>query len=522
MKKILKGIGVLLLHAAVLLVVLLNKYCIDMNETAVMIGAAVWLVLLQLWYRKRTKDRNGKMTALKRVALIVTDVMIYALLFLFVLINPYWNGSSGRLDCFAKQCDGERMISRKEALEDFEYAMKYLVRLHPLTMDGLPAEAEEKAQQVRKELSERESIPTYELSRELESVFALFDDGHTHLDEDWAEMHYMKYNYEMKKAGYTIVGINGERFEDFLKNHPGLVSYETESYGIRLLKTRISTLEGLRYLGIDTSGEMTYNYISEDGAPFDLAVTAADYLILDEVYDYVEAKLGEDLRTADESDDEKGFVYYEIDEENSLAVLTLNECDYNSVYRNTLAEMFQEVAEKGICNVAVDLRSNSGGSSLVADEFINYLDTETYKDWACEWRMHYFLVPYEQSVCTNRQKENVFDGNVYVLTSVFSYSAAMDFAMLIQDNGLGTIVGEPCGNLPSGYGEIVRYRLPNSGIYMQISTKAWHRVDTSKEGLPILPDIECPAGEALEKVMECCNTQPDVSVTAQVQRGEGR
>ena len=147
----------------------------------------------------------------------------------------------------------------------------------------------------------------------------------------------MKYNYEMRQAGYTLVGINGERFEDFLKNHPGLVSYETESYGIRLLKSRISTLEGLRYLGVDTDGEITFDYVSEDGKQAERVVTAKDFLTLEEVYDYVEAATGENIRPTDEKRD---FVYYEIDDENSLAVLTLDECNYNAFYRKTVAEMF--------------------------------------------------------------------------------------------------------------------------------------------------------------------------------------
>lgn len=36
---------------------------------------------------------------------------------------------------------------------------------------------------------------------------------------------------------------------------------------------------------------------------------------------------------------------------------------------------------------------------------------------------------------------------VYVLTDVYTYSSGMDFAMLVADNHLGTLIGEPCGNL---------------------------------------------------------------------------
>ena len=112
------------------------------------------------------------------------------------------------------------------------------------------------------------------------------------------------------------------------------------------------------------------------------------------------------------------------------------------------------------------------------------------------------MIPFKQEMIKNKHKSDIFDGNVYILTSVASYSAAMDFAMLIKDNGLGTIIGEPCGNLPASYGEVVCYRLPHSGLYMQLSEKSWHRVDTSKEDEPIMPDISCPADEAMDVLKE--------------------
>ena len=489
MKKFLKVIGFILLHAAILLLIPLNKYVCDLNEVLTIAVAAIWLITLQILFWKKTRKKTG---------IILLDVFVWAYLIFLVMINPYWNCSYNRLDAFSKECDGEKMLNGREALEDFDYAMKYLKRLHPLAYRDLPADVEAKAEQVRRGLESRDSILTYELGREIQSVFALLNDGHTGCSESYENPRYMKYIYRMKTEGYIPVGINGERYEDFLKNHPGLVCYETESYGIRRLKNRTNTLEGLRYLGIDINGEITYNYETEDGENVDRTVTADDFLPLEDYYDYIEEDMGVNVREEDEED----FVYYDIDESLSLAILTLNSCEFNNTYKQTLAAMFKEIREKGIRNVAVDLRYNGGGSSRVADEFISYLDVDEYKGWAFEWRMNFFKISFAQETMQNPKKADSFDGDVYIITSVNTFSSAMDFAMLIQDNGIGTIVGEPCGNLPGSYGEVVGYNLPNSGIYFQVSTKDWHRVDITKDEDPIIPDIECRPDEALEVLKE--------------------
>lgn len=89
-----------------------------------------------------------------------------------------------------------------------------------------------------------------------------------------------------------------------------------------------------------------------------------------------------------------------------------------------------------------------------------------------------------------------------MLTDTWTYSAAMDFAMLIQDNGLGTIVGSPSGNLPDSYGDCLFFQLPNSGMPLTVSYKRWYRIDKSKAGEPIMPDIVVEPEKALEKVYE--------------------
>ncbi len=89
-----------------------------------------------------------------------------------------------------------------------------------------------------------------------------------------------------------------------------------------------------------------------------------------------------------------------------------------------------------------------------------------------------------------------------MLTSVHTFSSAMMFAMYIKDNNLGLVVGEASGNNPSSYGDVVQFRLPESRLYMQVSWKKWYRIDESKDGQLIEPDLPVKADDALSYVTE--------------------
>ncbi|HBU12463.1 MAG TPA: hypothetical protein DEB31_06970 [Clostridiales bacterium] len=206
------------------------------------------------------------------------------------------------------------------------------------------------------------------------------------------------------------------------------------------------------------------------------------------------AAAGESGGTAPQS-----FVYYEIDADKNLAVLTLHNCWFNEEYRDCLQAMFTEVKEAGIDNVAVDLRNNGGGSSLVATEFIKYLDTETYKTGTYEWRFGMFMLPSGDGIVRNEKNNDLlFTGSVYVLTSPETFSSAMLFAQYIKDNHLGIIVGEASGQTASHYGEVASFTLPNSKLVFGVSTKYMWRADKESEDAFVSPDIPCDAESALD------------------------
>ena len=69
--------------------------------------------------------------------------------------------------------------------------------------------------------------------------------------------------------------------------------------------------------------------------------------------------------------------------------------------------------------------------------------------------------------------------------------------MLIQDNNLGKVIGEPSSNKPESYGDCLYFQLPNSKLKIAISFKKWYRIDQTKKDLLIEPDIPCPPQESV-------------------------
>ena len=63
-------------------------------------------------------------------------------------------------------------------------------------------------------------------------------------------------------------------------------------------------------------------------------------------------------------------------------------------------------------------------------------------------------------------------------------------------------MGEIPGNMPSSYGDILRFQTPNAHLVFAVSHKYFVRPDESMSDLPLIPDVQVPAEKALDKVIE--------------------
>ena len=443
--------------------------------TGLMIGAAVLFFL---------KSGGG---ILSKILVTVYTVLFAVVTIQGVYCNPYWNTYMNTemeyVDILGQT------LSYREAEKDIDYLMHYLKKDHPMFIDGVPDDVQQACEKAVQELKDEETITGIMLYRKVQNIVSVLGDAHTSGGVTQKMRHYLKDMHQKEKDGYQITAVNGIGLKELFREKEDLYCYETESRALSRMATDLITLEGLEFLDIDPD-QVRYTFRNDTGEEKEAVYGTADFIPYEEY---------EAADVSDQDADEKPFVSYRIDVPGSLAILTLNECKNSEEYRTCLQEMFTEVKAENIRNVAVDLRENGGGNSMVANEFIRYLDVDTYKTGTHSWRRGPFTVGGGDGVCQNNiHSDLVFDGEVFVLTSADTFSSAMLFSEFIKDNHLGRIIGQPPGNAPSGYGEIAIFQLPNSKLYVQISTKKFMRADEKTEDKLVTPDILCDADKALE------------------------
>lgn len=176
---------------------------------------------------------------------------------------------------------------------------------------------------------------------------------------------------------------------------------------------------------------------------------------------------------------------------------------------------FTVMAQQKIPAVAIDIRQNSGGDSMLADVLLSYLTkkeyslmgrrywkvSREYKDYLIqngETGNEYLNQPdgtiWQRGDCTPRENDFVsdklFTGKVFFITGSFTYSSANMLADAVKQYRLGTIVGDTTGENVNDFGEVYSFTLPKSGIRMNMSTSYdIGAACNEKTNAPVLPDI---------------------------------
>ena len=430
---------------------------------------------------------------LKSIIIILGILLVLVggiFIYYFTCMDPH----RGTISAFGTSKSLDEVFTREKALNDLQFVYRCVTERHPAWLDGNQSvvTAFEQQYELEKEfLTSKEKYTTLEVWQACARLTSIMGDGHTGVYYITENPKFIEDVTQMNQYGLPI-RIDGITLEEIEKTFLSLYFYEREEFALREFYSSFINIDyWLAACGVDISDGVIFTFDTPEGEK-------------DFTYQFVTFDQMKGLPNYEDENtiEENKWVFYTIDPEKDTAVFTLNTCTYNEEYRITVDAFWKEVLDTGIHNVIVDLRGNGGGSSTVGDYFLSYLNVETIRGWDYATRLGWFLYKEDDYVIKCHNRDRSFEGDLYVLTDIYTYSSAMDFAMLVSDNQLGTLIGEASGNMPDGYGELLRFQTPNAKLGVCVSCKRWWRVDQSKSGQPIVPDIEVDGYDALEKAYE--------------------
>lgn len=375
----------------------------------------------------------------------------------------------------------DTVLNSEQAQKDLKYVYDTVRANHPLFLidDGAEKRFGDVYIKLRRELMDKDSVTVNELWEKSAELVCTLDDAHTIVTVSGTE--YVNGGSKISTAykNGTLLSIDGISADSMKEHFKKVFPYEPQVsfYADYMFGEALQYGSWLTLLGADVSDGIDVVF-SENAKHFDMT---------------------------DEPPERKQLELcsYKIDKENSLGIFTLNRCEMSQEYTDRLLEFFGAVRDNNIGNIAVDLRSNGGGTTEVINEFLRYINISDYKlVGGMDIRNGGNLISYRDEITPNKPVDNAFDGRVYVLTSNYTFSSAMDFATVIQDNGIGKVIGEIPGNMPTAYGDKLGFQLPESKLVLSVSYKKFYRVDINKSEEPLIPDCTVNADEALEKLVE--------------------
>ncbi|MBP3041431.1 hypothetical protein J9303_18460 [Bacillaceae bacterium Marseille-Q3522] len=351
---------------------------------------------------------------------IVTLLLIFAL---FWWMKP-------AIDSMGKeQQDSNKLLTIKQMHEDLDYLVKVLSEVHPATRNGWTEEQQKVIDQVYDRIDAPMTMEEFYFYGN--DILKLLQDAHTgmsinNLFEKGESLNfpvfwlrdelYVMENTKALRKGDRIVSIGGKPLEEIFEGLKAIIPAENNHWVKYVGSIQLQSFPVLTHLGLLKNDKVTVE-VDRNGTLITTNIFINDKRQITFPYSpYIKSDR---------------FVSYTMDPEHSLAIFTLDECNYNEEYKTTLKQFFLEVSENRIDRIVVDLRSNTGGDSRVFQDFLQYINVEQYKTSSMEVRFSPYLKKlfqqlskesgyqtFESTTEKNRKiadSNMLFTGDLYVL-----------------------------------------------------------------------------------------------------------
>lgn len=370
-----------------------------------------------------------------------------------------------------------KTLTHDQAVADLDYAFASIKDRHMATVHGVPEALQRRYEQARDSLPAQPTV--LDVWRAVSWLANALADAHTGVSYPATTAASTTFRFDgttltIDEPGTpTVLALNGVPVGDLWQRYRQYASYESDQAARNGFADRVRLDTWLRLLGAPASDGITATLASGERV----------------------------LPTGDVS--ARGDRSPEVRFEPGMAVLVLHDCTPGTAYTKALDDLFTGARERGLTKVVVDLRDNPGGDSSVTQEFMTHLNAATYRDGGTQVRWGPWVFTNDPSDQPNQRVPDPYSGKVYVLTSSATFSSAVIFTWLLQDNHLAKAVGQSPSNNPNSYGDIVPLRLPNSRLRWIVTYKLFTRANGDTDPTkPLMPDIVTAPGEELAAVSE--------------------
>jgi len=439
----------------------------------------------------------------------------------------------------------QTLVSKEGALEDARYLREKLEQIHPnLYFATSKEDTGERFRVVMEKLKSRNTWSKLGLYRVLAPFVASFKDGHTSLSiydefrefadrgesifpllvrvEDGSIEVVANLLKSEPGSGRQILSVNGIPAETLYEELTELVGAARKPF----IESKASSNFPI-YLWARFEFDKPYEivFVTDKGAEKSTRLEGISAERYRETKDSImgKAELNWDLTFP-----RKGF-----------GLLTINTFrgDLKQEFKEFVKNSFREIHRRELDYLAIDLRNNGGGSTVLSDFLYGFVSAKPFRTFA-EVRVKYSKPVMEKTTIFNPitlfrvtilgdrtivhkneyspppERKYRFTGKLFVLTGPGTFSTAANFAATIKDVGAGKIVGEETGGLASSYGDVFSLELPNSGLDLGVSYKYFLRTGGFDDGRGVAPDIE------IDRVSRVQGTDPVLSGLLEEVEGE--
>lgn len=468
-------------------------------------------------------------------------IKVYTLLVASVLWNDVYSQTA------AKQYSGA------ELNQDFNYLVNSILTVHP---DPFTVISEKKfhkqASDIQSQLNHPLSLKEY--YRLIAPFVASLHDGHTRLSfpgkkllvptdylfpfivKSSIQEPYLKVTENVDDAytpipvGAEIISINSVSARQIIQKFIDNTSGETDPYRLKM--------------GADFSmfGILLNAYYPFDSGYYEVQYKSEGQILSKKIKAVTVTQLMEIIQRKKNKPDESTSAPVDISQDYSLvlhpeiktAVLEFKYMDGPEKFQQFLKDSFVKIRDENIQNLIIDIRENGGGNSSLGDNLLSYISAIPFSQYTktlikysqlqkdvyekkCEAEnincSTYIYIKTKNNgtqetilpdhLISPNSPQDQFNGKVYLLTSIRTFSSAMNFAQTFKYYKIGTIIGEETGGRIVSFGDYIPTELPHTKIPLSISTKKFYTAGaTDKDIHGVIPDIKTPSDQALSYVVE--------------------